>query len=95
MQDPRIPQAKLSFYTFIFLNTFEIGWFIYGNFVLFYGQGKLINDKDQLMFKLMIGAVVYGYFTMIVYCASCCAICLVLSVLTSWGTFDKDVAGRY
>ena len=40
MDDPREAQATSNFFTFVFLNTFEVAWFIYGN-TIFWGQNGL------------------------------------------------------
>jgi hypothetical protein len=64
--------------TFSLLNTFEFGWFIYGN-TFFYSD---VFTKDQFQYKnlwkIMIFIIVYGYITMLVYIVSILAVCCML-----------------
>lgn len=93
MKDPRIAVAKLNFYTFVFLNTSEMGWFLYGNIVVFYGDRKALDNKDYLLYKLMIGMVIYGYISTVVYCLSCCGMCFMVCTLGAMGGFSGDRIG--
>lgn len=78
-KDPKPFQAKCNFFTFVFLNTFEIGWFIYGN-TIFYKENGLTNRKR--LWLIMLSILMYGYLNMIIYFFTLLAIMVVF--LSFW-----------
>ena len=94
MNDPRVVQAKLQFYTFVIVNTAEVAWFVYGNF-LFYSNVFDKRDADMYLWKFMLCIVIYGYIAMAIYIFSCLAITGMICILSAWGTFNKDMVANY
>lgn len=93
-KDPRPLQARSNFFTFIFLNTFEVAWFIYGN-TLFWGPDGLyaVNDNDEediiLLRRIMLTVLIWGYITMFVYLITILGIILILVALSMGGFLSK------
>ena len=90
--DPRPFQAKVNFYTFVFLNTFEIVWFIYGNSIFWKENG--LQSKRNLWI-IMLTILMYGYLNMIIYFVTLCAIIMV--ILSFWysGFLDPKEQDKY
>lgn len=62
MKDPRLIQAKIRFYTFVFVNTAEIAWFGFGNFIFFNKMLEKNPDRsDDHLWYIMLAIVIFGY----------------------------------
>mmetsp|Transcript_14941 Transcript_14941/g.25444 ORF Transcript_14941/g.25444 Transcript_14941/m.25444 type:complete len:237 (-) Transcript_14941:643-1353(-) len=90
IKDPRTKQARLSCFTCMFLNTFETGWFIYGN-TLFFSKVK----KNKNLYRIMLAIVVWGYITMLFYLISLLGILFLVYGMYSYGIFDTKKMQEY
>jgi len=91
-EDPRPFQAKCNFYTFLFLNTFEIGWFIYGNTIFWKPNG--LQSRERL-WLIMLTILFYGYINMIIYFLTLCAILTVFLSFWYSGFLDPKENDNY
>ena len=92
MNDPRRIQASSNFLTFIFLNTFEVAWFIYGNYIFFshdglygYDRNATTTDSVSNLRIIMLIILIWGYINMFIYILSILAIILLVLALYGGG----------
>ena len=86
MNDPRRIQASSNFLTFIFLNTFEVAWFIYGNYIFFSHNGLYGSDANVTKLRIiMLIILIWGYINMFIYILSFLAIILLILALYGGG----------
>lgn len=94
-EDPRDSQANCNCLTFVFLNTFEIGWFIYGNTIFFGSDGLNITDDNLKLWKVMFMILIWGYLNMIMYIATICGICFIITAFYAKGMLDPNEMKEY
>lgn len=82
MEDPRYVQKNCDCLTFVFLNTFEFAWFIYGN--SFFWSENGIKHEEKL-WQIMLAILIYGYINMLCYFLACCGIFTLLFMFYSGG----------
>ena len=73
IKNPAISTAKINYFTFFILNTFETIWFIFGNVLYFrWVINPKVNKKNQEvnLSELMLFMIIYGYFNMLYYCGT-------------------------
>ena len=94
MADPRYVQSQWHCLTFVFLNGFEFGWFIYGN-TIFFADQVYENSDDQKLYLYMLGILIYGYINSLVYFFALCGICLIIATVYLGGFLNKKDHREY
>ena len=78
-KDPTIFTTYFDFFFFVFVVSFQIGWFCYGTWIVFGNTytNCITNDPDeQILFYTTASLQIYGFVFMTVY--FCIILCSVL-----------------
>lgn len=77
-KDPTIFTTYFDFFFFVFVVTFQIGWFCYGAYIVFGTTytGCITNDPDEkVLFYTTASLQIYGFCFMTVYfCIVLCSV---------------------
>ena len=87
-KDPRIHQARFSFYTYLFISFPEYVWLIIGNSSVFWGDKGLMDQK--VLLNLMLVIIIYSWVLIVLYTISLIGILLFTIGLYLYGMFDKE-----
>ena len=94
MKDPRTKQAKVNCFFCMFVNTFEVCWFIFG-MVLFFGSNNSDFNRSAHLKQTLIAIVVWGAIVTFVYMMGLCGICLLLAGMWQYGIFNSEKSKEY
>lgn len=83
--------------TWFLINTFEIGWFIYGNTLFYHRDDGMFAEEveDDKLVAIMLFIIIWGYLKMLVWCCGLCCMGSVLAVLYFGGMVDKEAIKEY
>ena len=83
-------QAKANCFFCSFVNTFEVAWFGYGNYLFFFEGNESDFEKSDNLRQTMIVILIWGYIVTGVYLLSLCFIGLLLYGMWQYGIFDSQ-----
>ncbi len=93
-KDPRTKQARVNCFFCMFVNTFEVAWFVYGNYLFFHEEESDFRQNDHLK-ETLLAIVIWGYIVMFVYAISICGIVILLYGMYQYGIFDSEKQKEY
>ncbi len=97
MDDPRIIQGVINFYTFVFLSSFEMVWFIWGNTFFFEEKQVLLSSEPDLknLKIILILILIYGYIQLLSYAVSTFFFLFVFCSAYTSGSLDRKAEKDY